>query len=85
MSLIKSLIEDAPENELEGIQNILFNPLLISYPSNIHKHLDEMKLSEDKNTLNTAQILIEQFEKFLAALEDCDDVQNVYHNAELEA
>jgi len=24
------------------------------------------------------------FEKFLAALEDCDDVQQVYHNAELE-
>ncbi|WP_028115726.1 YebC/PmpR family DNA-binding transcriptional regulator [Ferrimonas senticii] len=23
------------------------------------------------------------FEKFLAALEDCDDVQNVYHNAEM--
>lgn len=29
--------------------------------------------------------LIEQFEKFIAALEDCDDVQNVYHNAELPA
>ncbi|EDQ02564.1 YebC/PmpR family DNA-binding transcriptional regulator [Shewanella benthica] len=27
--------------------------------------------------------VIEQFEKFLAALEDCDDVQHVYHNAEL--
>jgi len=26
--------------------------------------------------------VIEQLEKFLAALEDCDDVQNVYHNAE---
>ncbi len=24
------------------------------------------------------------FEKFVAALEDCDDVQNVYHNAELK-
>ncbi|MCE9679909.1 YebC/PmpR family DNA-binding transcriptional regulator [Shewanella sp. AS1] len=29
--------------------------------------------------------VIEQFEKFIAALEDCDDVQNVYHNAELKA
>ncbi|WP_394203958.1 YebC/PmpR family DNA-binding transcriptional regulator [Shewanella waksmanii] len=29
--------------------------------------------------------VIEQLEKFLAALEDCDDVQNVYHNAELPA
>ncbi|WP_076415655.1 YebC/PmpR family DNA-binding transcriptional regulator [Shewanella sp. UCD-KL12] len=29
--------------------------------------------------------VVEQFEKFLAALEDCDDVQNVYHNAELPA
>lgn len=26
---------------------------------------------------------VASFEKFLAALEDCDDVQNVYHNAEL--
>ncbi|MCL1126063.1 YebC/PmpR family DNA-binding transcriptional regulator [Shewanella surugensis] len=26
---------------------------------------------------------IAQFEKFIAALEDCDDVQNVYHNAEI--
>lgn len=24
------------------------------------------------------------FDKFIAALEDCDDVQNVYHNAEIE-
>ncbi len=29
--------------------------------------------------------VIQQFEKFIAALEDCDDVQNVYHNAELKA
>jgi len=28
--------------------------------------------------------IIAQFDKFLAALEDCDDVQNVYHNAEIE-
>ncbi|MCL1079156.1 YebC/PmpR family DNA-binding transcriptional regulator [Parashewanella spongiae] len=26
---------------------------------------------------------IEAFDKFIAALEDCDDVQNVYHNAEI--
>ncbi|MBR9728459.1 YebC/PmpR family DNA-binding transcriptional regulator [Shewanella intestini] len=26
---------------------------------------------------------IEMFDKFIAALEDCDDVQNVYHNAEI--
>ncbi|WP_299493235.1 YebC/PmpR family DNA-binding transcriptional regulator [uncultured Shewanella sp.] len=26
---------------------------------------------------------VAQFEKFLAALEDCDDVQNIYHNAEI--
>ena len=26
---------------------------------------------------------VEQFEQFYAALEDCDDVQNIYHNAEL--
>jgi len=77
MSLIKSLIEDAPENELEGIQNILFNPLLISYPSNIHKHLDEMKLSEDKNTLNTAQILIEQFEKFEKGLKSASEINEL--------
>ncbi|WP_076542631.1 YebC/PmpR family DNA-binding transcriptional regulator [Shewanella sp. UCD-KL21] len=26
---------------------------------------------------------VETFDKFIAALEDCDDVQNVYHNAEI--
>jgi transcriptional/translational regulatory protein YebC/TACO1 len=26
---------------------------------------------------------VERFEKFLDMLNDCDDVQNVYHNAEL--
>ncbi|MDB0034827.1 YebC/PmpR family DNA-binding transcriptional regulator, partial [bacterium] len=25
---------------------------------------------------------VAQFEQFITALEDCDDVQNVYHNAE---
>ncbi len=29
--------------------------------------------------------VIAQFEKFQAALEDCDDVQNVYHNADIKA
>ncbi|MCG9712358.1 YebC/PmpR family DNA-binding transcriptional regulator [Shewanella insulae] len=28
--------------------------------------------------------VIAQFEKFQAALEDCDDVQNVYHNADIK-
>ncbi|MDD8058724.1 MULTISPECIES: YebC/PmpR family DNA-binding transcriptional regulator [Shewanella] len=27
---------------------------------------------------------IETFDKFIAALEDCDDVQNIYHNAEID-
>ncbi len=27
---------------------------------------------------------IEQFDKLVAALEDCDDVQNIYHNAEIQ-
>ena len=27
---------------------------------------------------------VAMFEKFVAALEDCDDVQNVYHNAEID-
>lgn len=27
---------------------------------------------------------VEMFDKFIAALEDCDDVQNVYHNAEID-
>ena len=26
---------------------------------------------------------VEMFEKFMAMLDDCDDVQEVYHNAEL--
>ena len=27
---------------------------------------------------------VETFDKFMAALDDCDDVQNIYHNAEFE-
>ncbi|MCG9698248.1 YebC/PmpR family DNA-binding transcriptional regulator [Shewanella sp. Isolate11] len=47
--------------------------------------VEEISFVPQTSTEITDPEVIEQFEKFIAALEDCDDVQNVYHNAELKA
>lgn len=48
----------------------------------IEFEVEEITFVPQTMTEVTDPEVIAQFEKFLAALEDCDDVQNVYHNAE---
>ena len=44
---------------------------------------EEEKLNRANNPKNDCRLDIANFEKFMMMLDDCDDVQNVYHNAEL--
>ncbi|WP_299011272.1 YebC/PmpR family DNA-binding transcriptional regulator [uncultured Shewanella sp.] len=49
---------------------------------NLHFEVEEITFVPQNHTEISGED-VAQFEKFLAALEDCDDVQNVYHNAEI--
>lgn len=57
-SYLVSLIEFAPENELDIISGILFNPLLISYPGSVKEFLEKKQSSvADRTSLVIRQVL----------------------------
>ncbi|WP_025821603.1 YebC/PmpR family DNA-binding transcriptional regulator [Shewanella marina] len=68
----------APITEFNKIKTALTNAM-----PDIHFEMEEITFVPQTMTEVTGED-IEAFDKFIAALEDCDDVQNVYHNAEIK-
>ena len=54
ISLIESLIPDAPDNELTDIQQLIFHPLCVSYPGSIRDHLETLNKSKDNSVKKIA-------------------------------
>lgn len=69
ISLIESLIPDAPKGEFEDIQQLLFNPLCISYPGSIRKRLEELKESSQKRVAKIATNVLSDYEKYQEPVE----------------
>lgn len=64
ISLIGSLIGSAPKEEIKEIQKIVFNPLLISYPSSVKTHLELLLDSKNKKTSQLAKAVLSQFDDY---------------------
>jgi len=45
--------------------------------------MDEITFLPQTHTLVSGED-VDSFDNFIAALNDCDDVQNIYHNAEFD-
>ena len=69
----------APHTEFFKVKTALTAEL----PADTDYVMEEITFVPQTMTAITDAEEIEQFEQFYAALEDCDDVQNIYHNAEL--
>lgn len=68
ISLIESLIFDAPDDELEDIQQLIFHPLCVSYPGSIHDHLETMSESKEERVKQIASDVLSEFEKYQASV-----------------
>ena len=80
ISLIESLIPDAPENDLDDMQLLIFNPLCISYPSSIRQRMEELKDSSQKRLKDIASDTLSNFEKYQEGLKAALDVKELKPN-----
>ena len=69
----------APQTEFFKVKNALSES-----PLSINLDIEEITFVPQRMTEISGDDLV-MFEKFLDMLNDCDDVQNVYHNAELSS
>lgn len=70
ISLIESLIPNAPEDELNDIQKLIFHPLFISYPGSIREHLNALKESKGKRLQQVASSALSEYEKYQRSVKE---------------
>lgn len=68
ISLIESLVFDAPDDELKDIQQLIFHPLCVSYPRSIRDHLETMSESKEERVKQIASDVLSDFEKYQASV-----------------
>lgn len=68
ISLIESLILDAPDDELKDIQQLIFHPLCVSYPGSIRDYLETMKESKEGKVKQIASNVLFEYEVYQASV-----------------
>ena len=68
ISLIESLVLDAPEDELIEIQQLIFHPLGVSYPGSIRDHLETLNESKDDKVKKIAKDVLAEYEDYKTAV-----------------
>jgi hypothetical protein len=68
ISLIESLVLDAPEDELTEIQQLIFNPLCVSYPGSIPDHLETLNESKEDRVKQIAADVLSEYEEYQASV-----------------
>jgi len=64
ISLIESLILDAPEDEIIDIQQLIFHPLCVSYPGSIRDHLETLNESKEDRVKQIATDVLADYEEY---------------------
>lgn len=73
-SFILSLIDVASKNEILLIQNILLNPLLISYPGSVKDHLKKIKEESSDKVKNTITNVLSELDKYHEGLNSVGNI-----------
>ena len=73
-SFIISLIDSAPENEVQPIADIIFYPLLISYSGSIKEYLEEIKQDSSDKVKQIITTLLAKLEKYHEGLMSTENV-----------
>lgn len=69
ISLIVSLVESCPHDQLDEISELVFNPLLISYPGSVKDYLIKVKDSSTKKVGGFCSSLLDRLDKYHEGLE----------------
>lgn len=77
MSLIESLIPSSPEDELPYIQNIIFNPLCISYTGSIPEQLIDLQTSNQAQIAKTAYSVLSDYEKYQKSIKSALEINEL--------
>jgi len=77
ITLLESLLDGAPIAEVEKIQQLIFNPLLISYPGTVKEHLVMLLDSENKKISELATKTLFQFDGYQKNLEVAADISEL--------
>ncbi len=77
VSFILSLIEEASDKDVEAITEILFNPLLISFPDSVKKYLEKELENASGKITHVAQELIARLEKHHENLKSANDIKEL--------
>ncbi|WP_075185342.1 hypothetical protein [Teredinibacter haidensis] len=76
-SFIMSIIEGASDNDRDKIQNLIFNPLLISYSGMVKGYLSSIAGSENENVRITVKNLLFQQETYHEGLKAAWDIKEL--------
>ncbi|MEJ1472356.1 MAG: hypothetical protein RPU59_15030 [Candidatus Sedimenticola sp. (ex Thyasira tokunagai)] len=76
-SYLLSLIEIAPEDEIARISEILFNPLLVSYPGSVKEFLEKSLDSATEKCSTTIRQLLTKLEKYHSGLDATKDIKEL--------
>lgn len=68
ISLIESLVLDAPDDELIDIQQLIFHPLCVSYPGSIRDHLETLNESKEDRVKQIATDVLSEYEEYQASV-----------------
>tara|TARA_R110002012_G_C11624114_1_gene609301 strand:+ start:91 stop:1827 length:1737 start_codon:yes stop_codon:yes gene_type:complete len=68
ISLIESLVLDAPEDELIEIQQLIFHPLCVSYPGSIRDYLETLNESKEDRVKQIATDVLSEYEEYQASV-----------------
>jgi hypothetical protein len=68
ISLIESLILNAPEDEIFDIQQLIFHPLCVSYPGSIRDHMEALTESKEEKVKQIASDVLSEYEEYQASV-----------------
>lgn len=76
-SFISSLIDSAPEDEIQPICDILFNPILISYPGSIKQYLEDISKSSSSKLKPIIMKLLSLYDSYREGLNSTRNISEL--------
>lgn len=77
IGLITSLMYDVPDDALGEINEIIFNPLFISYPGSMRESISQLKNSSNHRMRKIAEDILVSFDKYQDAVEKATDLKEL--------
>lgn len=77
IGLIISLMYEAPDEALGEINEILFNPLFISYPGSMHESMNQLKNSSSHRMRKIAEDILVSFDSYQDAVRKATELKEL--------